>query len=212
MKFQKQMLTLYAITPSFSSEAELCRLVEASLQGGATMVQLRAKDLSADALLPIALRLKTLCHSHKVPLVINDHVELALKSGADGVHVGALDVPVEHIRRIVPEGFIIGATAKTVEQALNARQAGADYLGVGAVFASPTKKDALRITKDELCQICSSVSIPCVAIGGICAQNIPELKGTSISGVAVVSSLYSAEDVAQRARELRQKVESILPI
>ena len=211
MKFNEKMLTLYAVTDrAWVGEKTLAQQVEEALKGGATIVQLREKKLDEDSFLKEALALRELCHKYNVPLIINDNVEVALKSGADGVHVGIEDAPVAEIRRRVPADFIIGATCKTVEQARIAEAAGADYMGVGAVFPSPTKAGALRISNEQLCAIVSSVSIPAVAIGGISSDNIRELKGSSVSGVAVVSALFGAEDIEKAAALLKKRVRAVL--
>ena len=144
-----------------------------------------------------------------MPLIINDNVEVALKAGADGVHVGIEDTPVSEIRRMVDESFIIGATAKTVEQALNAEKQGADYLGVGAIFPSPTKTNAIRITKEQLNEICNSVNIPAVAIGGISKDNIAYLQGSSANGVALVSAIFAEKNIEEATKELKKKVTEI---
>ena len=211
MKFNEKMLTLYAVTDrAWVGEKTLAQQVEEALKGGATIVQLREKKLDEDSFLKEALALRELCHKYNVPLIINDNVEVALKSGADGVHVGIEDAPVAEIRRRVPADFIIGATCKTVEQARIAEAAGADYMGVGAVFPSPTKAGALRISNEQLCAIVSSVSIPAVAIGGISSDNIRELKGSSVSGVAVVSAIFGAEDIEKAAALLKKRVRAVL--
>lgn len=210
MIFHKDMLLLYAVSDSSLAKRQtLYSQIEEALKGGVTMVQLREKHLSGQALVETAVRLKELCHSYHVPLIINDNVEAALKSGADGVHVGLEDEPVAAIRARAPRPFIIGATAKTAAQARDAERAGADYLGVGAVFPSPTKKDAVRITKEQLREICDSVSIPAVAIGGISAGNMMELQGGGMRGIAVVSALFSAEDIKGTAAELKKKAKEL---
>ena len=148
--------------------------------------------------------MKELCRRYGVPFIINDNVDVALESGADGVRVGIEDAPVADIRRRTGRDFIIGATAKTVAQARAAEAAGADYLGVGAVFPSPTKTNAIRITAEQLREICASVSIPAVAIGGITLDNAPTLAGCGAAGIAVVSAIFGAEDVRAAAAALRQ--------
>lgn len=187
-------------------------MVEDALKGGVTMVQLREKNLAEDEFTSEAMMIKELCHRYNVPLIINDNVNVALKSGADGVHVGIEDEPVAEIRSRVGRDFIIGATAKTVEQAQAAEKAGADYLGVGAVFSSPTKKNAIRITIEKLRDICASVSIPAVAIGGIGLDNVMELKGGGMSGIAVVSAIFSAHDIESAAAELKKKAQAVTQI
>ena len=175
-----------------------------------TILQLREKKLPEEEFLQEAIRVKEICHRHGVPLIINDNVEVALKSGADGVHVGIEDAPVSEIRARVPADFIIGATCKTVEQAKKAEQAGADYMGVGAVFPSPTKTTAIRITRKQLYEICTSVQIPAVAIGGITAENITEIRGGGMAGAAVVSAIFGAEDIKKAAGELKEKVKEVV--
>ena len=184
--------------------------VEDALKGGATIVQLREKDLDEESFLQEAKQLATLCHSYTVPLIINDNVRIALESGADGVHVGIEDAPVAQIRKETPPEFIIGATAKTVAQARAAEHAGADYLGVGAVFPSPTKQTAIRITNEQLKEICASVNIPAVAIGGISYKNVDGLAGGGMDGVAVVSAIFGAEDIQKATGELKCKITDLL--
>lgn len=211
MKFNKEMLILYGITDrSLAKEKSLYEQIEDALKGGVTMLQLREKDLNPEDFLKEAKEVKKLCEKFGVPLIINDNLDVALKSGADGVHVGSEDLPVSEIRKIVPENFIIGATAKTVEQAKKAEESGADYIGVGAVFPSPTKKNAIRITVDQLNEICSSVLIPAVAIGGIGIHNLDELKNGKMKGVALVSAIFSAEDIIKTTALLKEKVRNII--
>ena len=203
MQFNKNMLKLYAVTDrTWLNGRSLEGAVEQAILGGVTCVQLREKDMDDDELIGEASKLAEICHRHNVPLIVNDNFIAAMKSGADGVHVGIEDAPVKEIRRIAGENFIIGATAKTVEQAKRAEADGADYLGVGAVFPSPTKKNALRITPDMLREICSSVKIPAVAIGGISHDNVREIKDCGQVGIAVVSAVFAAEDIRKAAEEL----------
>ena len=151
MKFNQEMLLLYAVTDqAWVGKQTLLEQIEDAIKGGVTLVQLREKKLDEDSFLQEAIQVRKLCHKYNVPLIINDNVDIALKSGADGVHVGIEDAPVAEIRKCVPADFIIGATCKTVEQAKAAEAAGADYMGVGAVFPSPTKTNAIRITNEQL--------------------------------------------------------------
>ncbi len=211
MKFNKDMLLLYAITDrSWVGKQSLYEQLEDALIGGVTLVQLREKNLDEDTFLTEALQIKELCHRYNVPLIINDHVDIALKSGADGVHVGIEDAPVAEIRQKTGKAFIIGATAKTVEQAQAAEKAGADYLGVGAVFPSPTKQNAIRITTTQLKEICSSVSIPAVAIGGIQLDNMKMLQGGGMAGIATVSAIFAAEDIKTATATLKERAKAIL--
>lgn len=211
MRLEKDRLLLYAVTDrSWTGKQSLYEQIEEALKGGVTMVQLREKQLSEDELVAEAIQIKELCHRYEVPLIINDNVDAALKSGADGVHVGIEDAPVSEIRRRAGDDFIIGATAKTTEQAKAAEAAGADYLGVGAVFPSPTKKNAIRITPQDLREICGSVVIPAVAIGGITGDNVSEIKGGGMAGVAVVSAIFAAQDIQKAAAELKRKVKAMV--
>ena len=206
MNFCADQLLLYAVTDrAWVGRQTLLEQIEDALRGGVTMVQLREKELPEDAFTAEAVEVKALCHRYGVPLLIDDNVDVALKSGADGVHVGIEDTPVAEIRARAGRDFIIGATAKTVAQARAAQAAGADYLGVGAVFPSPTKKNAVRITVEQLRDICGSVTIPAVAIGGISLGNIRELCGGGMRGVAVISALFGADDIAGAARALKQE-------
>lgn len=210
MKLERRNLLLYAVTDrTWAGENPLYRQIEAALKGGITLLQLREKNLSEDAFLEEAVAIRALCHSYQVPLIINDNVAVARESGADGVHVGADDEPVAKIRQEMGTDFIIGATAKTVEQAKKAEADGADYLGVGAVFPSPTKADAVRITKEQLKAISQAVNIPTVAIGGIDCSNLDELAGCGIDGVAVVSAIFAQEDIEDATVWLKKKVEKV---
>ena len=211
MKFNGKMLLLYAVTDrAWIGKQTLLEQIEDALKGGATILQLREKDLDEAAFVEEAVQVRDLCRKYNVPLIINDNVDVALKSGADGVHAGIEDTPVAEIRRRVPSDFIIGATCKTVEQAKLAEAAGADYMGVGAVFPSPTKANALRITNEQLREIVSSVSIPAVAIGGISYDNVSELKGSRVRGAAVVSAIFGAEDIEKATMLLKDRVRAVI--
>jgi len=211
MKLTKDMLRLYAVTDrSWLRGQTLYEQVEQALTGGATLVQLREKELDEEAFLREAVAMAKLCHRYGVPLLINDNVEIARRSGADGVHVGQDDMEAASVRSILGSEMIVGVTAKTIEQAIRAQEAGADYLGSGAVFGSSTKLNAKPMTKDLLKAICHAVSIPVAAIGGIDRHNILELAGTEISGVAVVSGIFAASDIEAECRHLRSIVEQII--
>ena len=204
---KKENLLLYAITNRKDETTELfLNKIEKALNGGVTCIQLREKELSKDAFTAEAKAVKRLCKRYCVPLIINDRLDVALESGADGVHVGQEDADISEIRRITGKNFIIGATAKTVEQAKAAEQKGADYLGVGAVFPSPTKTNAKRIKSEELMDICTSVSIPSVAIGGINIDNIYKLRGSKIAGIAVISAIFDADSIRLAAENLKKEV------
>ena len=204
MQFNSEQLLLYAVTDrAWTGRQTLLEQIEEALAGGVTLLQLREKALDPEAFLQEAVEACRLCHRYGVPLIINDNVDVALGSGADGVHVGIEDAPVQQIRRRTGSDVIIGATAKTVEQARLAEASGADYLGVGAVFPSPTKKTAIRITNAQLREICASVRIPAVAIGGINAENALEICGCGARGIAVVSAIFAAQDIRTAAAALR---------
>ena len=208
MNFTAKNLLLYAVTDrAWVGRQTLLEQIEDALRGGVTLVQLREKDLPQPDFIREAAQATALCHRYGVPLIVNDSLEVALESGADGVHVGIEDQPVAETRRRVGKDWIIGATAKTVEQARAAQAAGADYLGVGAVFPSPTKKNAIRITTQQLREICSSVAIPCVAIGGISRENLPTLAGGGMAGFALVSAIFSQPDIAAACRDLKSLAE-----
>ena len=211
MKFNEKMLLLYAVTDrAWVGKQTLLEQIEDALKGGATIIQLREKKLDDDSFVKEAVQVRDLCHKYNVPLIINDNVDVAIKSGADGIHVGIEDTPVAEIRKRVSADFIIGATCKTVEQAKIAEAAGADYMGVGAVFPSPTKTNAVRITNEQLREIVSSVSIPAVAIGGISYDNVCEIKGSAVSGVAVVSAIFGAEDIEKATTLLKERVKAVV--
>ena len=204
MRCKKETMLLYAVTDrAWVGRQTLYEQVESAIKGGATCVQLREKELSEEAFLAEAFEIGRLCRSYGVPFIINDNVKIALECGADGVHVGQSDMHVQDVRAIVGDKMIIGASAKTVEQALAAQNAGADYLGVGAVFSTSTKLDATGISFEALKDICQSVDIPVVAIGGINKNNILKLSGSGADGVALISAIFAAEDIEKECRELR---------
>lgn len=207
----KKDLLLYAVTDrKCIGSRDFYETIENALKGGVTVLQLREKELSESQLVEEAVKVKDICHRYNVPLIINDNYSAALKAGADGVHVGIEDAPVAEIRRICGKNFIIGATAKTVAQARQAEADGADYLGVGAVFPSPTKTNAIRIDNAQLRDICSSVSIPAVAIGGITLENASTLTGSGICGIAVVSALFGSGDTKRSAEALSERFREII--
>ena len=194
---------LYAVTDtSWLRGQTLAQQVEAALRGGATMVQLREKELEGEALEQEAREILAVCRKYGVPLLINDDVMLAKKIGAEGVHVGQSDMAAAEARSILGPDAIIGVTARTIEQAQAAEKAGADYLGSGAVFGTSTKKDAKPLDPAYFQQICESVSIPVVAIGGITANNIRQLEGRKMSGFAIVSGIFAAQDIEAQTKKL----------
>lgn len=205
MKCSKETMLLYAVTDrSWVGKQTLYEQVESALKGGATCVQLREKELDEAAFLEEAFALKKLCGKYGVPLIINDNVDIAMKCGADGVHVGQSDMAAGNVRKTVGDKMIIGVSAQTVEQALAAQAAGADYLGVGAVFPTSTKLDASEVSRQTLKEICAAVDIPVTAIGGINKSNISELSGTGVDGVALVSAIFAAENIEEECKVLKK--------
>lgn len=196
-------MQLYAVTDrSWLREQSLTEVCREVLEGGATFLQLREKELDEAGFVREARELKELCARYRVPFVVNDSVEIALAVDADGVHVGQSDLRGRDIRAMLGPDKILGISAGTVEEAAAAQRAGADYIGVGAVFGTSTKKDARNLSLDQLRAITQAVTIPVVAIGGISAANLPELAGSGIHGVAVVSAIFGAEHPGQAAAEL----------
>lgn len=204
MKFDNTAMRLYAVTDrAWVGPQTLYEQVEAAIRGGATCVQLREKQLDKEDFLAEARQIAALCKAHGVPFIINDDLDIALACGADGVHVGQDDMPAAEVRRRAGRDLIVGVSAHNVAEARKAAADGADYLGAGAVFTTATKQDVTALSHAGLKAICEAVDIPVVAIGGINAQNLLELKGTGVDGVAVVSALFGAGDIEAAARHLR---------
>ncbi len=201
-------LTLYAVTDrSWLKPGEtLTEVVEELLRAGVTCVQLREKQLDDEGFLKEALELKALCSGYDVPLIINDRPDIAKCAGADGVHVGLSDMGIARAREYLGDGFFIGGSAHNVGEALAAQEAGADYIGCGAVFGSSTKTNVTALSQEELRRICSAVDIPAVAIGGISLDNVEQLAGSGIAGAAVVSGLFAAEDKTEAAKEFLWRI------
>ena len=211
MKFNEQQLRLYADTDSSRLPGvSLAQQVEGVLKGGATMVQLREKHLSREQFRAEALEIKAICQRYGVPFLINDDVDLALEVDADGVHVGQEDMEAGRARQRLGPDKIIGVSAHNVAEALRAQAAGADYLGAGAVFPTGTKGNVTALAYETLRDICRSVDIPVVAIGGIGPDNLPTLAGSGIRGVAVVSALFAQPDPEGAARRLRDLAEALV--
>ena len=207
MKCAKDDLLLYTVTDrSWLGGATLYEQVEQALKGGATFIQLREKVLDDVSFLAEAVELKKLCAQYQVPFVINDNVDIAVKMGADGVHVGQEDMAIEDVRTEIGEDKILGISVQTVKQAILAEHFGADYLGVGAVFPTGTKDDAAEVSHEILKDICSAVKIPVIAIGGIGLENILQLKGTGICGAAVISAIFAKDDIISATRELKAAI------
>lgn len=214
MKSLKENLKVYVVTDrSWLKDGEtLVSQVEKALQGGATMIQLREKTLDEEAFLKEAREMKKLCRTYGVPLILNDRVDLVQASGADGVHVGLEDLSVEAARKALGPEKIIGASAHNVTEALRAQEAGADYLGCGAVFGSSTKNNVTPLKLEELSAICQAVTIPVAAIGGITLDNMERLKGCGMDGVAVISAVFAQKDIRRAVERIREKVERMTEI
>lgn len=205
MKLDKKDLLLYAVTDRhwLKDGERLYDQVEKALKGGVTFVQLREKDLDENAFLAEAKEIQALCRSWGVPFVINDNVELAVAIDADGVHVGQSDMEAGDVRAMIGPDKILGVSTQTVEQARDAQARGADYLGVGAVFATGSKADAVEVEHEVVREICRAVDIPAIAIGGITVDNVKELAGSGLSGIAVISAIFGAADIEAAAAKLR---------
>lgn len=211
MKIEGVKLRLYAVTDRAwaADEDALMDQIAAAIDGGAGIVQLREKHLDHDAFLREARRFVALCREKGVISIINDAVDISAAVGADGVHVGQSDLAAGRAREVLGPDKLIGVSAHSVEEALAAQAAGADYLGVGAAFVTGTKADAAPISRDTIRAITAAVDIPVVAIGGISRDNITELAGCGLDGVAVVSALFAQKDVKTAAKELYALSESI---
>lgn len=211
MKCDKKNMLLYAVTDrTWTGKQSLYEQVEEALKGGITCLQLREKNLSDEEFLKEAIQIKALCNKYKVPFFINDNVEVAIKCGADGIHVGQDDMAAGRVRELVGDKMMIGVSAHSVKEAVEAVKNGADCLGVGAIFSTSTKKDASVLDLSVVSDICKAVSVPVVAIGGIKKDNISKLKGTGVDGVALVSAIFAADDIKAECEELRKLSEDMI--
>lgn len=212
MKYADKLL-LYAVTDrSWLGGKTLYEEVEYAIQGGVTFVQLREKRLEETAFLKEAQEIQKLCKKYHVPFVINDNVEIAARIHADGVHIGQSDMEVKKARERLGNERITGVSAQTVEQAVRAERDGADYLGVGAVFPTGSKADAVEVDHQTLREICRAVQIPVIAIGGITKDNVKELNDSGICGIAVISAIFAEKDTKEAARSLKEKTMEALGI
>ena len=213
MKCDKRHMLLYAVTDrAWTGKQTLYEQVEAALKGGVTCVQLREKELDETAFLQEAKELCALCRRYGVPFLVNDNVEIAIACGADGIHVGQEDLAAGEVRHQVGDDMILGVSVHTVEEACQAVRDGADYLGLGAVFPTSTKTDVEQMSNETLRAICDAVDVPIVAIGGINRGNILRLAGSGVDGVALVSAIFSAEDIEGTCRELRALSEKMVNV
>ncbi len=203
MKIDKKAMLLYAVTDrTWLNGRSLTEQAEQAIKAGATLIQLREKDLSFDEFVEEAKKMKEVTDRYHIPFIINDNINVALAVGADGVHVGQSDMAAGDVRTLLGGDKILGVSAQTVEQAIRAEKNGADYLGVGAVFSTSTKHDAQDVSFQTLKEICAAVSIPVVAIGGIHEKNILRLRGSGVDGVAVISAIFAKPDIYAAAKEL----------
>lgn len=203
MKINRNNMLLYAVTDRhWTGKQSLYEQIECALKGGITCLQLREKNLSEKEFLEEAKEVHQLCQKYHVPLIINDNIEIAIQSGAEGVHLGQDDITLSEAKKIVGEKLIIGVSAHTPAEAILAEKNGADYLGAGAVFGSSTKTNVKTMKKETLQAICQAVSIPVVAIGGINENNLSKLIGTGIDGAAVISAIFSAENIQKKTKTL----------
>lgn len=211
MNCRKEDMLLYVITDRHWLNGEtLYQQVEKALKGGVTFLQLREKNLDEEHFMEEAREIKKLCGEYQVPFIINDNVEIAQAVGADGVHVGQSDMEAGDVRAKLGADKIIGVSAQTVEQALRAQEHGADYLGVGAVFPTGSKADAVEVDHDVLKAICEAVDIPVIAIGGITKDNVKDLAGSGICGIAVISAIFGQKDIEAATKELRERTQNML--
>ena len=211
MKCDKRYMLLYAVTDrAWTGEQTLYEQVEAALKGGVTCVQLREKEMDETAFLQEAKDICALCHRYGVPFIVNDNVDVAIACQADGIHVGQEDMAAGEVRRRVGDAMLLGVSVHTVEEARRAVRNGADYLGLGAVFPTSTKTDVDQMTNETLRAICDAVDVPVVAIGGINRGNLLKLSGSGVDGVALVSAIFSAEDIEDTCRKLRLLAEEMV--
>ena len=210
MKCDKHTMLLYAVTDrAWVGEQTLYQQVESALKGGATCVQLREKQLGDAEFLQEAIQIHALCQQYGVPLFINDNVDVAVKCHAEGIHVGQEDMAAAQVRQRMGDEMMIGVSVHSVEEALEAVRHGADCLGVGAAFSTHTKEDVDVLPEGMMKAICDAVDIPVVAIGGIHKENLLQLKGTGVNGVALVSAIFGAEDIEAECRELKALAEQL---
>ena len=211
MKLDKNNILLYAVTDSrWAVNRTLEEQVEEALMGGATCVQLREKELNDEDFIKKALKIKKICEKYGVPLFINDNVKVATLCNSEGIHIGQKDMNVVDARKKKKKNMIIGVSASNLEEATLAEEQGADYLGVGAMFTTNVKDDATPVSIDELTEICKNISIPVCAIGGINLDNMEELRNSGVDGFAIVSAIFSKDNIKKATEELLKKAKGIV--
>ena len=208
----KETLRLYLVTNRYQDPLEtFLKKVEQACQSGVTMIQLREKQLTTNQYYELAKMVKQITDTYQVPLIIDDRLDVCLAVDAAGLHIGDDELPVSVARQVFGTEKILGVTAKTVKRALEAEESGADYLGTGAIFPTTTKENAPITLISTLKDICQTVDIPVVAIGGLTCENIHQLSGTDIAGIAVVRDLMQARDIEARTQEFLTKLDQIIP-
>lgn len=211
MKINNKDMLLYLVTDrTWLRDKTLSEVVELTINNGVTFVQIREKTLDHESFKNLAIDVKKITDKHKIPFVINDNIKLALEVDADGVHIGQEDMTAYEARKILGQHKILGVSVGNVKEAIEAEKAGADYLGVGAMFPTTSKSDAISVEIEELKNITESVNIPVVAIGGINQENIQYLKNSGINGVAVISAILAKDDMGKATEELRKVTEEYL--
>ena len=207
----REALRLYLVTNRYQDSLEsFLEKIETACRSGVTIVQLREKNLTTNQYYQLAKQVKEITDAYQVPLIIDDRLDVCLAVDAAGLHIGDDELPVPIARQVLGPDKILGVTAKTVKRALEAEEGGADYLGTGAIFPTTTKENAPITLISTLKDICQTVSIPVVAIGGLTSENIDQLIGTGIAGVAVVRDLMQAEDVEAKTQAFLTKLDDII--
>ena len=213
MRCSDKTMLLYAVTDrAWTGKESLYEQVEKAIKGGVTCVQLREKALDEEMFLKEAKSIRALCHRYGIPFIVNDNVKVAVACRADGIHVGQEDMAAEDVRRLAGEKMLLGVSVHSVEEAKEAVARGADYLGAGAVFSTATNTDVDQMPLEVLQDICRAVEVPVVAIGGIHLENMMELVGRGAKGVALVSAIFSAQDIEGECRRLRRMAEEMVSV
>lgn len=211
MKFDKKSLLLYAVTDrAYLNGRTLYECCESAIKGGATFIQIREKELESEEFISEAKKIKKLCKKYNIPFAVNDNVDVAMSVDADGVHVGQKDMRAKNVRELIGDEKILGVSVQTAEQAKKAEADGADYLGVGTVFPTNSKSDAEYVDWKTLKEICNSVNIPVIAIGGIGCENISKLKDSGICGAAAISSVFACEDIEKGTAKLKKCIKRVV--